>query len=238
MFSHRRAADSGLWKRTDDPPLKTRGRNYLKSIYPLVSGYEQDGVWRWRARTTVAGVQTYLGVWADELDAARAVQQHLLQQIEKVAPMLQILSNSLSCNLTTNLHAASAAKQESEQAHCSQETQDAPAEVLGGKGTETAATACAADHLPLLRERPPPELGVPLLPPLRLPARQRRGTTPQETAALQLSGPSRRFEVGDVVTMVIKINGKVLITKTADDDFWVPMARIGDTHHYIVPGSC
>jgi hypothetical protein len=28
--------------------------------------------------------------------------------------------------------------------------------------------------------------------------------------------------------MVVKINGKVLITKTADDDFWVPMARIGD----------
>ena len=27
--------------------------------------------------------------------------------------------------------------------------------------------------------------------------------------------------------MVIKINGKVLISKTADDDFWVPMARIG-----------
>ena len=96
-----------------------------------------------------------MGVWADELDAARAVQKHLLQQIEKVAPMLQILSNSLSCNLTTHLHAASAAKQEGEQAHCSQETQDAPAEVLGGKGDETAATACAADHLPLLRERPP-----------------------------------------------------------------------------------
>ena len=30
------------------------------------------------------------------------------------------------------------------------------------------------------------------------------------------------------MTMVIKINGKVLITKTADDDFWVPMARIGE----------
>ena len=34
------AADGALWKRTTIPPLKSRGRNYLKSIYPLVSGYE------------------------------------------------------------------------------------------------------------------------------------------------------------------------------------------------------
>ena len=26
----------------------------------------------------------------------------------------------------------------------------------------------------------------------------------------------------------MKINGKVLITKTTDDDFWIPMAHIGD----------
>ena len=36
------------------------------------------------------------------------------------------------------------------------------------------------------------------------------------------------LDVGDIITVVIKINGKVLISKTTDDDFWVPMARIGD----------
>jgi hypothetical protein len=54
------------------------------------------------------------------------------------------------------------------------------------------------------------------------------GATPQEAATLQLSGPSDRLNIGDIVTVVIKINGKFLISKTTDDDSWVPMARIGD----------
>ena len=118
--------------------------------------------------------------------------------------MLQILARSLSCNITTRLHAATAAEQESEQSHCRQEAQDAPTEVLGSKGNETTAVSCAADHLPLLRERPPAELGAPLLPPLRFQAGQRPGTTSQEAATLQLSGPSKRLDVGDIVTVVIK----------------------------------
>jgi hypothetical protein len=162
------------------------------------------------------------------LDAARAVQAHLLQQIEKVAPMLQIIARSLTCNLTTRLHAATAAEQESKQTPCRQKAQDAPTEVLGSKANETSTISCAADHLLLLREHPPTTLGVPLLPPLRLQAMQQPWATPQETAMLQLSGPSERLDIGDIVTVVIKINGKVLISKTTDNDFWVPMARIGN----------
>ena len=57
--------------------------------------------------------------------------------------------------------------------------------------------------------------------------RSNYGQPPQETPMHQLGGPSERLDVGDIITVVIKINGKVLISKTTDDDFWVPMVRIG-----------
>ena len=116
------------WPRT---PLQENGRKkrYMKSIYPLVDCYvRQDGV-MWRARGSENGVRRIIGHYTDELEAARAAQHWLIEQLAKVVSPLHLLTHMLDSNLMTNFAVAQAGSP-SRQAPGGAETPPAAAPVL------------------------------------------------------------------------------------------------------------
>ena len=83
--------DAG-WSRTQVPATGRRQRWY-KSIYPLVDAYSSANGLRWRARGWSEGARVNIGLFQDELEAARAAQQWLAENVSKVALTLSRMTN-------------------------------------------------------------------------------------------------------------------------------------------------
>jgi hypothetical protein len=64
----------------------------------------------WRARGSENGVVRLIGHFDDELDAARAAQQWLIEQLSKVMNPLQLITHMLDSKSITNFAVATTGK--------------------------------------------------------------------------------------------------------------------------------
>ena len=206
----------------------------MKSIYPLVDCYvRQDGV-MWRARGSENGVRCIIGHYTDELEAARAAQHWLIEQLAKVVSPLHLLTHMLDSNLMTNFAVAPAGSP-SRQAPDGAETPPAAAPVLdepaeaGTKAghpqrSRSAPSRTEQGHcpeLPLLRQALAGSVRDSLLPLLRDDAGA--AATSTEKAQTPLRAVSGRKINGDIVSLVAVVNGKILLSQLTCGKYWLPM---------------
>ena len=207
----------------------------MKSIYPLVDCYvRQDGV-MWRARGSENGVRCVIGHFTDELEAARAAQQWLIEQLAKVVSPLQLLTHMLDSNLMTNFAVAPAgspsragARWRGNSACCSASAgQTCRSRSQAGhprrsRSAPSRATAGQCPELPLLRQALAGSVRPSLLPLLRDEAGA--AAAPTEEAQTPLKAVSGRKINGDIVSLVAVVNGKILLSQLTS---WQVLAAYG-----------